>query len=569
MCCRQQLTRTTSFTGNGAVINYLTKASPGKLPLIESNSEAFADVLNIISDYEGMYLSVVCPDSLGSVNAVSGVLARHESLAMNLGANLNGPRVVKAMEAMFEGGIVTSEVVPPHRPFQDSRNMPARPPPRWFEILNFIKSNPGECTLMTAPDGHRVCQFVMNNTDVRITEGDWRMIMSSVLDRFTLLPAHPLDEDEDAEIATLEILDHRVQALIKQADEVARKARQLSYHLVGRRNGINARRSQQPSHQPLGGGGGEGNFQTINQQHMRASHPNAAYDLRSDLLQQFSGPGTSNITTPTLPSPAEPSRHRTIAPISTAQHTPTTTGHPSPVQPSNPPSTSTAPLAPRRLSSVDRALQFVNPETAPLIALITTRVEKLSKGGEIQPACDRCRRLRISCIKNLTACQGCTKKHAKCSWKMLTPEEINLIRYGQPKPGTLSADPIPTTESEDDQKETDEVEAAEGAQALRELSGGRPRAGFTPPPTGLTDHRPRSSGSGGSGSGAGDRNGRPGVNHGGAEMAQQEEAPIYQQQRSQHAPHMHTPVQQQQTRLGHMAFVATAEWDSWNGPKYA
>jgi hypothetical protein len=60
--------------------------------------------------------------------------------------------------------------------------------------------------------------------------------------------------------------------------------------------------------------------------------------------------------------------------------------------------------------------------------LITSRIEKMEKGEAIYPPCDRCRRLKTSCVKHLTACQGCTKKHAKCSWKTVTEEEAAWLK---------------------------------------------------------------------------------------------------------------------------------------------
>lgn len=59
---------------------------------------------------------------------------------------------------------------------------------------------------------------------------------------------------------------------------------------------------------------------------------------------------------------------------------------------------------------------------------MTQKAEKLSKGDIVTPACDRCRRLRLPCVKHLTACQGCTKKHAKCSWKAMTADEAAQLR---------------------------------------------------------------------------------------------------------------------------------------------
>lgn len=52
------------------------------------------------------------------------------------------------------------------------------------------------------------------------------------------------------------------------------------------------------------------------------------------------------------------------------------------------------------------------------------KMEALAKGERILPPCDRCRRLHMDCLKNLTACMGCTKKHAKCSWKEVREGEL-------------------------------------------------------------------------------------------------------------------------------------------------
>ncbi len=55
-------------------------------------------------------------------------------------------------------------------------------------------------------------------------------------------------------------------------------------------------------------------------------------------------------------------------------------------------------------------------------------MESLHRGERILPPCDRCRRLHMDCLKNLTACMGCTKKHAKCSWKDVREEELRTNR---------------------------------------------------------------------------------------------------------------------------------------------
>ena len=61
----------------------------------------------------------------------------------------------------------------------------------------------------------------------------------------------------------------------------------------------------------------------------------------------------------------------------------------------------------------------------PFRAEMVHRMESLAKGERILPPCDRCRRLHMDCLKNLTACMGCTKKHAKCSWKEVRESELH------------------------------------------------------------------------------------------------------------------------------------------------
>lgn len=67
----------------------------------------------------------------------------------------------------------------------------------------------------------------------------------------------------------------------------------------------------------------------------------------------------------------------------------------------------------------------------PFKTEMVQRMESLAKGERIQPPCDRCRRLHMDCLKNLTACMGCTKKHAKCSWKEVREGELR-VGYAHP-----------------------------------------------------------------------------------------------------------------------------------------
>jgi hypothetical protein len=67
----------------------------------------------------------------------------------------------------------------------------------------------------------------------------------------------------------------------------------------------------------------------------------------------------------------------------------------------------------------------VTDEDGPFRSEMLRRMERLPRGEPVLPPCDRCRRLERECLKNLTACMGCTKKHARCSWKKVTQEELD------------------------------------------------------------------------------------------------------------------------------------------------
>ncbi|EER38112.1 C6 finger domain-containing protein [Histoplasma capsulatum H143] len=67
---------------------------------------------------------------------------------------------------------------------------------------------------------------------------------------------------------------------------------------------------------------------------------------------------------------------------------------------------------------------YERDDGGPYKVEMVSRMEGLQRGERILPPCDRCRRLQMDCHKNLTACMGCTKKHAKCSWKEVKVEEL-------------------------------------------------------------------------------------------------------------------------------------------------
>lgn len=239
-------------------------------------------------------------------------------------------------------------------------------------------------------------------------EDDWRLVWSGALDRFPL--DHPLEEDETAELATLDILEQRTSILYKKADEVAARARILNHRLGQRKQDIRRRRNAQDSSSPSS----SSRFQPVNH-NQRGGSFTPSYDLHADLLQQFLAASSS----------PPPSRSTSVAGVSL-----TSLGQPSPSHNASH-SQSHAPSGASRYagSATDSAPQPVLDSRAEAFrSLITQRTDQLGKGDVINPPCDRCRRLRVECVKHLTACSGCTKKHAKCSWKTVTEEEVNRLK---------------------------------------------------------------------------------------------------------------------------------------------
>lgn len=97
------------------------------------------------------------------------------------------------------------------------------------------------------------------------------------------------------------------------------------------------------------------------------------------------------------------------------------------------------------------------------------RMESLAKGERILPPCDRCRRLHMDCLKNLTACMGCTKKHAKCSWKEVREGELR---------GSFSYPPGTNSNVHSETSDHDSGDRASTASPAAMLSP--PRHGLTP-----------------------------------------------------------------------------------------
>lgn len=78
----------------------------------------------------------------------------------------------------------------------------------------------------------------------------------------------------------------------------------------------------------------------------------------------------------------------------------------------------------------------------------------------------------MDCLKNLTACMGCTKKHAKCSWKDVREEELRDGRSIQvlssPENGHTVIDLELVENVADDIRSTQRTPLAEIAQVAQD-----------------------------------------------------------------------------------------------------
>jgi hypothetical protein len=310
-----------------------------------------------------------------------GVLQRHESLAANLGAKLVGPLLLKSFEKLFDGPIKIT---------QTSYAL-EQSPVTWLDIVTFARTNPSEFALTESPiPGHKYCRFWIHGGQVEVSEDDYRLIMSGAPER--MIPTQPIPEDESAELGTLNILESRLTMLIKKADAVASKARQLNYHLKGRKTAVlSVDESHSFSPQP---------FSAINARIPIPPNGETA-KIQQQLLEQFTTSDRRPSTSATHP------HHR-----------------PKP----NRISTSDFPASANDDRRMSHPLTSSEDGTeGQYRVLMASKIEKLARGDPIYPPCDRCRRLKFECTKHLTACQACTKKHAKCSWKDIREGELDYV----------------------------------------------------------------------------------------------------------------------------------------------
>ncbi|KAL1963559.1 hypothetical protein VTN77DRAFT_8004 [Rasamsonia byssochlamydoides] len=431
---------------NHLQINYLARQYPDNLPLV-STEDNLPNILRLIGEYDG-------------------VLQRHESIAGNLGACPLGPILMKRFERLFDG--------PPRVLKSHSKEGTTV---TWLDVIEFAKNKPEQFNLEKTRNGVRVCQFYTKQSRVEISEEDYVLIASGMPQK--LIPPQPIDEDEEKELGALEILEKNLQQIIQMADSAAARARQLTYRLKNRRTAIISRReserrqknSQSPSwhdNGPSEAGGANGNgysnpqsppsgFVAVNANNNRSAAGDGSDDHHNTLSSQFmfSHPNTDNITiiNGTSIKGASPTTRAelmkkffTTADRQARGYPPE--GESTPAQYSRQSSrprprgadgaadyaggvyggaagTVAIPNTPSSLLPQPKsANHYERDDGGPYKMEMVARMEELQRGERILPPCDRCRRLHMDCLKNLTACMGCTKKHAKCSWKDVKEEEL-------------------------------------------------------------------------------------------------------------------------------------------------
>lgn len=273
-------------------------------------------------------------------------------------------------------------------------------PVSWLDIVTFARTNPAEFVLSESNPGARACRFWIKGGQVEITEDDYRLIQSGAPER--MIPTQPIPEDETAELGTLNILENRLTMLIKKADAVASKARQLNYHLKGRKAAVLSRKA---ADQPVADEVSSQHFspQPFSAVNARSSIPpnGEPAKIQQQLLEQF----LSDERRPSMSQPRpKASRISTDAGFHTFNGQEVDSHRMS------------HPLTPSE-----------DGTEGQYRILMASKIEKLSRGDAIYPPCDRCRRLKFDCTKHLTACQACTKKHAKCSWKDIKEGELDYV----------------------------------------------------------------------------------------------------------------------------------------------
>ncbi|KAK5110471.1 hypothetical protein LTR62_005822 [Meristemomyces frigidus] len=435
-------------------INYLHRHSHEDLPLLNKDDPL--------------------PNLLQLLSAYSNVLDRHESLASNLGARPLGPILIKRFERCFDA---PPKVVASHHKGAANDPQTTGHHITWLEVIEFARAHPGQFTLSTYSEGKRVCQFYYPQKQLRvqISEEDFLFINSGRCQE--LIPPLPIWEDEEKEVGTCDVLEVKLKELTNIADIVAARTRQLSHRLKGRRAAILERRAEGGSGTPAKASAqqtttapGSG-FVAVNTPGERTGGDvdmsvASLAGVRTELLRHFEGlpqnqnalqrPHSRHPSLATHPeAPTQISRHVEANDNVVDRASSTSSLSPVPAHVANDPLSyyvaDSTPMHPSQTMAsssqkppgsaashnyhapskhnFSRPLPPALESSQPFRPLCQAHMDSLPRGHRVIPPCDRCRRLRMDCVKNLTSCAGCTKKHARCHWRDVTHEELGDLDH--------------------------------------------------------------------------------------------------------------------------------------------
>ncbi|KAI9888745.1 MAG: hypothetical protein M1814_006477 [Vezdaea aestivalis] len=412
-------------------VNYLARSEDTPLPMVQDN-DTLTNLSNLLGRYEL-------------------VLQRSEGMAASLGATPLSQILLDRVNRSFDA--------PPRIISTGPRSSSASID--WIDVFQFATAHPDvfqSAEGLTLRTGARVRRFYIKGSEVELNEQDFSVIESGHL---PILPRQPLPKDEEKELVTLDILEECLLRLIRATDAVSGKARTLKFRLANRRNAIAARQtkvereaaaalsngsatsptgftavntnsSEDPAMPDTNGVSGSP-APTSTAAATRARDESRAR-IRTELLRIFES--NSHPPAPPRPAPSSSSSKHTSRPSLDRSNpsstrrpvrstSPTTSHHhhhlpPSPLLASAPTSTKKTPSPPSTANGGNKR----GDDAGPYRAEMARRIDLLEKNDRIYPPCDRCRRLGIDCGKNLTACAGCTKKHARCSWKDVVESEM-------------------------------------------------------------------------------------------------------------------------------------------------
>lgn len=504
----QPIAKVPKTSVNQLSINYLARQLHEDLPLINKD-DTLPNLLSLLASY-------------------TSILDRHESLASNLGARPLGPILIKRFERCFDA---PPKIVASHHKGAASNPDDTTHTITWLEVIEFARSHPAQFTLSTFSEGRRVCQFYYPQKQLRvqISEEDFLFINSGRCQE--LIPPLPIWEDEEKEVGTCDVLEAKLRELTNAADMVAARTRQLGHRLKGRRTAILERRAEggsgtpakanalQTTTAPPSSSGSA--FTAVNGHNGRMNgdapenNIGSSNAVKNDLLRHFEGLPQNQVqgraqarpsVTTTQDSTIGSYRPPEIGNVAHQEHhdpTGSTASSMSPITNNaysndaayyndlHRPSSTVAPPSQRPTSSstgnptnpppynpvkhnFSRPLPPALESSQPFRPLCQGHMDSLPRGQRVMPPCDRCRRLRMDCVKNLTSCAGCTRKHARCHWRDVTREELGALDMSME--GTYSlgddGDGYSYTNGQDESDDDDDSNPLEDLEALEEQEEG-------------------------------------------------------------------------------------------------